>query len=93
MNFRPITRDEHFVLINVYSLESTLILYIVYVLHWPDDGCFTAETSSPDVTDISSLYICCVLDGNIHIYLHISLESVIWLAITEITTYFWVKMF
>ena len=26
-----------------------------YVLHWPDDGCFTAETCSPDVNDISSL--------------------------------------
>jgi len=23
------------------------------LLHWPDDGCFTVETSSPDVTDIS----------------------------------------
>ena len=30
-----------------------LILYLVYVLHWPDDGCFTAETCSPDVIDIS----------------------------------------
>ena len=24
-------------------------------LRWPDDGCFTAETCSPDVIDISSL--------------------------------------
>jgi len=33
----------------------TLVLYLVYVLHWPDDGCFTAETCSADVADISSM--------------------------------------
>ena len=33
----------------------TYVLYLVYVLHWPDDGCFTAETCSADVIDISSL--------------------------------------
>ena len=38
-----------------YNTECTLILHRVYVLHWPDDGCFTAETCSPDVIDISSL--------------------------------------
>ena len=32
------------------------IVPCVFVLHWPDDGCFTAETCSPDVTDILSLY-------------------------------------
>ena len=37
------------------SIERTLILYLVYVLNWPDDGCFMAETCSPDVIDISSL--------------------------------------
>ena len=35
--------------------ELTLIMYFVYVLHWPDDGCFTNETFRPDVTDISSM--------------------------------------
>jgi len=39
-------------------MECTLILYLAYVLHWPDDGCFTAETCSPDVTYISSLCWC-----------------------------------
>jgi len=36
-------------------IECTLILYLVYVLHWPDDGHFTAETCGPDVIDIPSL--------------------------------------
>jgi len=31
-------------------------LYLAYVLHWPDDGCFTAETRYPDVTE-SSVYL------------------------------------
>jgi len=31
------------------------VLYL-YVLLWPDDGCFRAKTCSPDVTDVSSLY-------------------------------------
>jgi hypothetical protein len=39
-------------------MECTLILHLVYVLHWSGDGCFTAETCSPDVTDISSLCLC-----------------------------------
>jgi len=30
-------------------------VYLVYVLHWTDDGRFTAETCSPDLNDISSL--------------------------------------
>jgi len=30
-------------------------MYLVYVLHGPDDGCFTAETCSLDVTDFSSM--------------------------------------
>jgi len=30
-------------------------MYLVYVLLWPDDGCLTAETCGPDVTDISSM--------------------------------------
>jgi len=34
------------------------ILYLVYVLHWPDVGCLTAETCSPGVIDISSLCWC-----------------------------------
>ena len=52
--------------------------YLVHVLHWPDDGCFTAETCSPDVIDISSLlmYICCVLDCNIHIEIRSLLPTV-----------------
>ena len=29
-----------------------LIMYLVYVLLWPDDSCLTAETCGPDVTDI-----------------------------------------
>ena len=33
-------------------IECTLILHLVYVLHWSDDGCFTAKTCSPDVIDI-----------------------------------------
>ena len=37
-------------------IECTLILYLVYVPHWPDDGCFMAETCSPDVIDISSMH-------------------------------------
>ena len=37
------------------AIDCTLILYLVYVLHWPDDGCFTAETCSPDQIDISSM--------------------------------------
>jgi len=37
----------------VYNKECTLVLYLVYVLHWPGDGRFTAETCSPDVIDIS----------------------------------------
>ena len=37
-------------------MECTHMLYLVYVLHWPDDGCFTAETCSPDVIDISSMH-------------------------------------
>ena len=52
--------------------ECTLILHLVYVLHWPDDGCFTAETCSPDVNwyfITMRMYICCVLDGNINIIL------------------------
>jgi len=45
------------------------ILCLVYALHWPEDGCFTAETCSSDVIDMSSLCWCtCVLDGNIHIF-------------------------
>jgi len=40
---------------NMGSHRVQLILYLVYVLHWPDDGCFTAETCSPDVIDISSI--------------------------------------
>ena len=46
------------------------ILYLLYVLHRPDDGCFTAETCSPDVIDISSMnwYTYVVLDGKIHIF-------------------------
>jgi len=36
-------------------IECTRILYPVYVLQWPDDGCFTAETCSPNVIDISSM--------------------------------------
>ena len=31
-------------------------LYLVYVLHWPDDDYFMDETCSPDVTDISSMW-------------------------------------
>ena len=27
-------------------------------VHWPDDGCFTAETCSRDVIDVSSLCLC-----------------------------------
>ena len=38
--------------LHVSAIECTLILYLVHVLHWPDDGCFTAETCRPDVTDI-----------------------------------------
>ena len=30
-------------------------VHLVYVLHWPNDGCLTAETCSPDVIDISSM--------------------------------------
>jgi len=37
------------------TLGRTYTRYLVYVLHWPDDGCFTAETCSPNVIDISSL--------------------------------------
>ena len=37
------------------TIECTLILHLVYVQHWPDDGCLTAETCSPDVIDIASL--------------------------------------
>jgi len=29
-------------------------LYLIYVLLWPDDGCFTAETCRLDVIDILS---------------------------------------
>ena len=29
-------------------------MYLVYVLHWPDEGCFMAETRSPDVTDFQN---------------------------------------
>ena len=51
-------------------IQYKLILYLVYVLHWPDDGCFTAETCSPDVCNwyfIAVLvYICCVLYSKIH---------------------------
>jgi len=37
------------------QVERELLSQPVYVLHWPDDGCFTAETCSPDVINISSL--------------------------------------
>jgi len=33
-------------------------VHLVCVLHWLDDGCFTAETCSRDVIDISSLCWC-----------------------------------
>ena len=36
-------------------IECTLILHLVHVLHWPDDGCFIAKTCGLDVIDISSL--------------------------------------
>ena len=47
------------------------MLYLVYVLHWPDDSRFTAETCSPDVIDISSLCWCTyvVFETAICIYL------------------------
>jgi len=55
--------------ISVHSTVHTYI-YLVYVLHWPDDDCFTVETCGPDVIDIVTvlMYICCVLDGIIHIF-------------------------
>jgi hypothetical protein len=36
----------------INTRQCTLILYLVYVLHWLDDGCLTAETCSPHVIDI-----------------------------------------
>jgi len=30
-------------------------IYLAYALHWPGEGCFTAETYNPDVIDISSM--------------------------------------
>jgi len=39
----------------VASQARSVYQYIVYFLYWPDDGCFTAETCSPDVIDISSM--------------------------------------
>ena len=38
---------------NIYPTQCTLILYLVYVLQWPDDGSFTAETCRHDIIDIS----------------------------------------
>ena len=40
---------------NIEGIEYTLILYLLYVLHWADDGCFTAETWRPDVINISAM--------------------------------------
>jgi len=51
-------------------IECRLILYLVYVLHWPDGSYFTAEICSHVVTDISSMrwYTYAVLDGKIHVF-------------------------
>ena len=35
--------------------SKTQLTQAELVLLWPDDGCFTVETCSPDVIDISSL--------------------------------------
>jgi len=54
------------------------MLYLVYVLHWPDDGCFTAETCSPDVIDISSMrcytYVVFYTVKYIYIFCHFTLK-------------------
>ena len=47
------------------------ICKVQYVLHWPNDGCFTAETCSSDVIHTSSLCWCThvVFQTAIYIYL------------------------
>ena len=44
-----------FIVNDMGSHRVHTFLYLVFVLHWPDDGCFTAETCSPDVNDIPSM--------------------------------------
>ena len=51
----------------ICSQPSTLRLSIQVV---PDYGCFTAETCSPDVSDISSLCCCTYVVIQVVIYIH-----------------------
>jgi len=51
---------------NIYKVQ--------YVLHWPDDGCFTAETCSPDVIDISLLCWCTYVVFQTVIYIYLLLH-------------------
>ena len=45
----------NFIVNDMDPIKCTLILYLVNVLRWLDDGCFTVEICSPDVIDISSM--------------------------------------